>query len=107
MATQAVTVQPGTNSTVSVAGTAIEAVPVNPNGGIITNPLTAADQGLTGAGAVAEPLYINPIGAAALAGNGSTFALAPGQSWIVIPGQTTPTSANAATAGHKFSVVFW
>lgn len=99
----AVTVQPGRASTIAVGGTAVEAVPPNPNGGIITNPLTAADQGVD----PAEPLYLNPISPGTLSGNGSNFALAPGQSWVIIPGQTTSTWANAATTGHRFSVVFW
>lgn len=103
MATQAVNVQPGRASTVVTGGTAVAAVPVNPNGGIITNPLNAEDQGVD----PAEPLYINPISPGTTAGNGSNFALAPGQSWVVIPGQTTQTWVNAASDGHKFSVVFW
>lgn len=99
----AVTVQPGKASTVVTGGTAVEACPPNPNGGIITNPLTAADQGVD----PAEPLYINPISPGALAANGSNFALAPGQSWVLIPGQSSSTWVNAATDGHRFSVVFW
>jgi hypothetical protein len=101
----AVNPQPGTNSVVSQAGVAVQAVPANPQGGgIITNPVSNTDQGITGA---SEPLYVCPNGSAALQGNGTTFALAPGQSWNVIPGQITATSVNAATAGHKFSVVWW
>lgn len=103
MATTAVTVTPGKNSTITTGGTSVEAIPPNPNGGIITNPLTAADQGI----AVAEPLYINPISPATTTGNNTTFALAPGQSWVVVPGQSSSTFANAASDGHKFSVVYW
>lgn len=105
--TVAVTVTPGKNAVVTTGGTAVEAIPVNPNGGIITNPLTAADQGLTGPGVVPEPLYVNPINQATLTANGNTFALAPGQSWVVIPGQSSSTFVNAASNGHKFSVVYW
>lgn len=100
----AVTVQPGRNAVVATGGTAVEAIPVNPNGGLITNPLTATDQGITGP---AEPIYVNPISPGALSGNGSNFALQPGQSWVVIPGQASSTWVNAATDGHRFSVVFW
>jgi hypothetical protein len=100
----AVNPQPGTHSVVGTAGTAVEAVPANPQGGgIITNPVAITDQGIP----ATEPLYVCPNGPAALQANGTTFALAPGQSWNVIPGQITATSVNAATAGHKFSVVWW
>lgn len=99
----AVTPGPGLVSQITTGGTPVIPIPGNPNGGVITNPYTSADQGI----ANVEPLYINPVNSAGLTGNGSTFALLPGASWIVIPGQTTPTSVNAATPGHKFSVVFW
>jgi len=99
----AVVVKPGLVSVISTGGGAVVAVPPNAQGGIITNPELDTDQGV----ANIEPLFVNPIDAANLTGNGNTFALAPGQTWVVIPGQTTPTSVNAATAGHKFSVVWW
>ena len=41
------------------------------------------------------------------AGNVTTFALQPGQSWYAVPGQTTVTSVNAATTGHKFACAVW
>ena len=88
------------------AGGPVNAVPPNPVGGFIVNPLSAADQGLAG-GALPEPLYVSPAGAAGLAAGGTTFALAPGQKWDIIPGQTTATSVNALTTGHKFSAVYW
>jgi hypothetical protein len=94
----------GPNTSIAIGGTSVVAVPANPNGGMITNPLSAADQGL----GATEPLYINPTGGAAgLNANGSTFALAAGQTWAIIPGQTSQTLVNAATAGHRFSVVYY
>jgi hypothetical protein len=101
--TTSVTPIPGLQSTVSTGGTAVNAVGPNPNGGIITNPASAIDQGIS----VAENLYVNPVTTAGTVGHGTTFTLAPGQSWIIIPGQTTPTSVNAVTSGHAFSVVSW
>lgn len=97
----AVTPIPGVNSIIATGGTPVIAVAANPNGGFITNPYLATDQGI----ATAEVLYINPVTAAGVQANGTTFALQPGQSWTIIPGQTTPTSTNANTAGHKFTVV--
>ncbi len=103
MAAEPVTPVAGTNSVVAAGGTAVQAAPAAPNGGFITNPASAVDQGI----ADAETLYVDPVGAADVQANGTTFALAPGQSWSLIPGQTTTTTVNAASAGHKFSVVVY
>ncbi len=102
-----VTPQAGAASVVTTGGTPVVAVVANPSGGFITNPQTAADQGNTDPDAFPEPLYVDPVTAAGLQANGTTFAIPPGGSWPLIPGQTTPTSVNAQTDGHKFSVVFW
>jgi len=99
----AVTPIAGLVSVVTTGGTPVTAIAANPNGGIITNPLTATDQNIS----IAEPLYIDPVTSPGLAANGTTFRLEPGQSWLVIPGQSTVTRVNAATSGHKFSVVSW
>jgi hypothetical protein len=94
----------GVNTFVTTSGIPVIAIPGNPNGGYITNPFTATDQGI----GTIEPLYIDPVGSAGvLRANGTVFALQPGQTWTVIPGQTTPTYVNANTGGHKFSVVSW
>ena len=89
------------------AHTAIIAIATGPNGGVITNPLLAADQGIS----IAEVLYVDPVGncggGSLPEANGTVFALQPGQSWAVIPGQVTATYVNAATANHSFSVVSW
>lgn len=97
-----VTPVPGNASEVAVGGTPVTAIVGGPNGGIIVNPYTDADQGVA-----SEPLFVDPVNPASLNGNGTTFSLQPGQSWSVIPGQTTSTSVNATTGGHKFSVVSW
>lgn len=97
------TISPGLTTQIAVSGNAVTVVPASPNGGIITNPYAATDQGLV----TAEVLYVSPIGSATLQGNNTTFALQPGQSWQVIPGQTTPTTVNSATGGHQFSAIWW
>ncbi|HUZ33911.1 MAG TPA: hypothetical protein VMV19_17655 [Xanthobacteraceae bacterium] len=99
MATIPVTPIPLVNSIITIGETSVIAVAAGPNGGVITNPLSATDQGLV----TAENLYINPVTAAGTVGNGTTFALLPGQSWTIVPGQTTPTYVNAPTSGHKLS----
>jgi hypothetical protein len=93
----------GTATVVATGGTAVTSIPPGPNGGLITNPASAADQGLS----AAEPLYCDSVGNATLQGNHTTFALAPGQTYAIIPGQTTPTTVNAPSSGHKFSVIYW
>lgn len=103
MAAIPVTPTAGNTSEVVIGGTPVTAIVGGPNGGLIVNPYLAADQGL----GASENLYVNPVDNATLNGNGNTFSLSPGQSWSAIPGQTTPTSVNAVSAGHKFSVVNW
>ena len=101
--TSPVTPIPGVNTIVTVGGTSVVVVESGPNGGVITNPLNAADQGLPDP----EPLFVSPVTDASLNGNGVTFRLEPGQSWEIIPGQTTQTKVNAPSTGHKFSAVSW
>jgi len=102
-----VTPQAGLADIITTGGIAVQAIPALPNGGVITNPLLAGDQGIS----VAEVLYVDPVGSCGglslPAGNGTVFALQPGQTWTVIPGQSTPTYVNAASSGHLFSVVRW
>lgn len=88
---------------VATGTTAVTAVNANAKGCIIVNPLTATDEGI---GAV-EPLYVNPATTATTAGNGTTAALAPGQSWVCIPSSTVAVSINATTSGHKATVIAW
>jgi hypothetical protein len=97
----AVTPQPGLASAVATGGAAVVAAGPTLNGIIITNPASATDQGVE----PAETLYVNPVAAAGLAANGTTFAIPPGGSWTFNSGQTTNTSVNAPTSGHKFSVI--
>ena len=97
----AITPGPGLVSQITTGGTAVTAVPANANGGYIVNPLLATDQGIV----TAEVLYVNPVTTATTSANGTTIALQPGQSFSLIPGSTLPVSVNAATTGHRFTVV--
>ena len=103
MAADPVTPVPGLASVVTVGGTAVEVVGVGPNGGFITNPASSSDQGIS---PNPESLYVDPTGANPTIGAfGTTFEIVPGGSWLLIPGQTTPTMVNAASSGHRFSVI--
>jgi hypothetical protein len=89
---------------VAVGGTSVVVIGANPQGGIIQNPIDSTDQGIS----AVEPLYVDPTGAQATTqGNGTTFRLEPGQTWNAIAGQTTSTSMNAATSGHRIAGVSW
>lgn len=106
MAVDPVNVSPGLNSTIATGGTAVTVLPANLNGGLIQNPQAKEDQGL----AAAEPIYVDPTkapGAGPGTGWGTTFTIYPGQIWTAIPGQITPTYANAQTSGHRFSAISW
>lgn len=86
----------GNATEVVTAGMAVDAALANPNGGFITNPSTAP--GI---------LYVDPVADAGTAEIGTTFAIFPGGSWPLIPGQTTPTSVNSLSNNHTFSVVVY
>lgn len=105
MTVEPVTPIPAINSEVAVGGTPVTVFLGGPNGGIITNPASPDDQNI--GGGMVENLYVNPVTDATLIGNGTTFSLQPGQSWSAIPGQTTRTSVNAFTSGHRFSAFSW
>lgn len=99
-----VTPIPALNSQVATGNTAINAFGPNPNGGFLQNPASAGDQGL----GASEDLIVNPVTTAAAPGvaggvNGTNFRISPGGGWSLIAGQTTPTSINAASSGHKIS----
>lgn len=98
----AVTPRAATNTSVPNGTTAVTLFDANINGGVMQNPSQPTDQGLGSA----EPIYVDPTGAAAtLQGNGTTFRIEPGQTWTGIPGQTTTTTMNATSSGHKISGV--
>jgi hypothetical protein len=94
-----VTYAAGAVHTVTTGGTAVTVFGAGTitNGAVITNPTTAT-----------ESLYIDPVNsptAAAPGANGTTFELAPGQSYSFPNGVTGAVRANAATNGHVFSAV--
>jgi hypothetical protein len=102
-----VTPQPGLAFSIVNGGKSVIVVPGGPNGGYITNPISAVDQGFN-QDTAPEVLYVDPTGIPATTqANDTCFALQPGEAWFIIPGQTTTTSVNAVTSGHKFSVVFF
>ena len=99
----AVTPKAGLTDVVGMGGTPVTVAPGGINGGYVTNPASNVDQNL----AVAEDLFVDPVGAAGLGGNGTTFRIPPGGTWTMIPGQTTPTTVNANSSGHAFTVVYF
>ena len=97
---------PGLASQTMVNGEAIQVAPggvgaSNSLGGIIANPLSAADQGLT----TAEVLFVDFTGPAYSYETGTTTVLGPGDT-IDIPSGSVAW-VNAATGGHQFTVVLY
>jgi hypothetical protein len=101
-----VTPRAGLAFEIVTGGTAVTVVPNVPNGGYITNPSSNIDQNISPS--AAEILYVDPVASiSSLVANGTTVALYPGQSFELIPGQISPVYCNAATSGHKFTVVYY
>ena len=72
-------------------------------GGMVANPLNAADQDLE----IAEALYLDLVNAAALGETATTVAVQPGQTYPLPANFTGNVSVNAASSGHQFSAVLW
>jgi len=105
-------ITPGTQLTPGLASQTMkdgEAIQVAPGGlgaldqigGVIVNPLSPADQGLTNN----EPLFVDFTGPAYSYETGTTALLEPGDSIDIPPGSMA--WVNAATGGHKFTVVIY
>jgi hypothetical protein len=97
----------GQASAVASGGTALVAVSGPISGGFITNPALAADQGL----GQPEALYadcVNPPGSSPGAGNNTTVALQPGETFVLPPlADGQPCWVNAASSGHLFTIEVW
>lgn len=93
----------GTNTKINLGATAVIAAPANVNGGYITNPALASDQGI----AIAESLLVSPVTPPSLIGNTTAIRLQPGETYMVIPGSVNPVWVNATTTGHKFTCVVY
>lgn len=98
-----VTPVPGSTSQITMGGDAVIAVPPGPNGGYITNPVSASDQNLPSS----EWLYVDPVQDAILGAYGTTSGLAPGQTYPLIAGSTKSITVNSASSGHRFTCVWY
>lgn len=97
----------GTASAIVTGGTPITIVTGPVNGGYVTNPPNLASQGI----AAAENAYLSLVGnpgSVDANANGTTSPLIPGQTFA-IPALAAGVllKANAATSGHKLTVVVW
>jgi hypothetical protein len=88
-------------------GTAITAVTGPIFGGFVTNPPNAVSQGI----ATQENAYVSLVaapGSTDAAGNNTTLVLVPGATFnLPALGAGVNVYINAATTGHKFTVVTW
>ena len=101
-----ITPKAATASVIATGGTFVTVVTGPILGGYLLNPPNAASQGVT-----AETLYVDPVahpGSTDGTANGTTSALVAGATYT-IPALAAGHSlfANAATTGHKFTVVVW
>jgi hypothetical protein len=94
-------------TTITTGGTAVTVLTGTISGGTISNPLTAAGQGI----GAAENLYISFVGTP-----GSTDAAAVGGTLTLVPGASyslpalasgVTLKANAATSAHSFTAFSW
>src|SRR6516162_5308557 len=94
---------PGYRSVIDPGGMAILLTTsiIGQKGGVIVNPLNAADQGLQ----IPESIFVNllaaPLASLAIPG---TSEIIPGQWFLVPPGANV--WVNAASKGHKFTSFF-
>lgn len=97
----------GTTATIATGGTAVTILSGPINGCYVVNPLNAAAQGI----GAAENAYVDPVGtpgSSDSAANGTTTLLQSGQSFTCPPfASGINLKANAATSGHKLTVVSW
>jgi hypothetical protein len=104
---QSVTPRAATTSTITTGGTAVTLFTGPINGGYVANPINAAAQGIS----VAENAYVDPVGTPGstdAAANGTTMLLEPGQTFsLPVLGVGVNFKANAASSGHKLTVVVW
>jgi hypothetical protein len=85
------------------AGVGQMLVPNVINGGIIHNPLLAADQNV----GIAESIWVNITSTTASPGGGTTSIEVPPGGSFPLFGLTTPVSWAALTAGHNINAVVW
>ncbi len=89
-----VSVYRAANTRVAIGGTSVVAIYAPLVGGFITNPASAADQGL----GAAELLFVDYTGPAAAAVTGTTFALGPGE--------TASVPANDGSMPRRAATIF-
>lgn len=94
---------PGSASEIVLAGVSVVAIPAGVLGGYISNPYSAADQGLD----APEMIYVDPTGPAALHQTATTVPIWPGGTYSAVPGSSGPVWVNAASAGHRFTSVLF
>ena len=94
--------KPGFVTQVPVGGQSVQVgdTTIDPNGGLIINPLSATDQGVP----TAESLWVNLVGAATTSPSNGTVEIVPGQAFLVPRGSNVWVTAT--TSGHQFTAFF-
>lgn len=99
--TAPVSIYRGAASVVETGGQAVTAIYGPVQGGVIFNPATPDEQGID----VVEPLFVDIVRTAGIVETATTIPIQPGQSFYLPADQVNSVSVNAATSGHKFSVI--
>ena len=103
MAVAPVNVFKAGSTEVAVGGQPVAAVFGGIAGGVLFNPNTPADQGIS----VPESLFYDFTAPATTYESATTFPLVPGQRLNLPAGLAVNLSVNAVTSGHKFSAIIW
>ncbi len=103
-------IYPGSAREIPFGGQSIVAIYGGAQGGLVYNPATVADQGIsfnpyTGAHSAPENLFYSFTGPAATSVGNGTFTLYPGEMIAFPPGCTSNLWVNAASNGHQFSAI--
>jgi hypothetical protein len=90
-------------SGIRTGGVSVEVAPPGMIGGYIVNPQISVDQELS----IAEILFVDPTGPAALQETATTVPIQPGETYTIEGGSTNGVWANAVSTGHKFTAVLF
>jgi hypothetical protein len=96
-----ITPSKGLTSVVTTGGSSSLIATIVALGGVLQNPLSNEDQGLT----TEEPLYYSIAGPAGISVSNTTFMLPPGGIAVLPPNVLNGIWVNANTSGHKFSFI--
>lgn len=88
---------------IRTGGISVEVAPPGMLGGYIVNPQVSSDQELS----IAEVIFVDPTGPAALQETATTVPLQPGETYTIEGGSNSSVWVNAVSSGHSFTAVLF